>query len=143
LAAIVVVLVVLLAALEAGAAVVALETRGLAQLTWWGGIAVATLLGGAAALLPPTVAAVAHAAIERLDRWVAARERRAAGRAVAQQDRLAGRLAGPVDAVVAAVESLQAEVRALGSEPAGRLLLHPGDGPTVERAGSVLRRLAL
>lgn len=142
LAAVVVLLVVGLTALEAGIVVLALEALGIAAPTWWGGIAVTALLAGSAALLPPTIAALAHASIDRLERWVAARERRMAGRSLNRQNRLTDELGSTMDDMRTAAESLRTEVLALGREPAGRLLLQPEARPTVDRAAAVLRRLA-
>lgn len=142
LGVVVILLVIGLTAAEAALVVVALEALGIAEPTWWGGVAVSTLLAGSAALLPATSAALAHSAVERLERWASDRERRLAGRSMARQDQLAGRLGITIDDLRSSVETIRAEVRALASEHAGRLLLQPDSAPTVERAGTVLRRLA-
>ncbi|MFP4624187.1 MAG: hypothetical protein ACLFRX_08430, partial [Gemmatimonadota bacterium] len=129
------------AALEAAAVVVALEALNLVDPTWWGGIAAAVLLGGAAALVPPTVASLAHAAIEQLERWVAASQQRAVGRELVERDQIASRVRESLDGLAGAVESIRSEVLALEWEPAGKLLLGSDTG-SVNRLMTVLRRVA-
>ncbi|NIP78960.1 MAG: hypothetical protein GWM90_07075, partial [Gemmatimonadetes bacterium] len=120
-----------------------LQVRGLAELTWWGGIAVAALLGGSAALVPAVLAALGYAAIERLEAWMVARERQAARRAVSEQRETAVRLRDALDRMEDRVLTIRAELRALSSEGAGALLLQPADQSSVDRATNILRRLAL
>jgi hypothetical protein len=143
LAAVVVLLVLALGAAEGAAVVLALEAIGFVELSWWGGIGVATVLGGTAGLVAPTIAALAHSASDRFDDWMVARERQRADGETARQDQMVGRLRQGLDAMTSGVQTLVAELRALGAEPAGQLILDPGSRPTVERTGAVLRRLAM
>lgn len=134
-------LVAMLAVGQGLAVVTALEGSGLATMTWWGGTAAAAFLGLAGALIPAVIAALAHAAIERFERWLSARGVREARSALSQQRETAERLSQTLDRMEARVTAARAELTALSGEGAGRLLM-AGDSATVERATVVLRRLA-
>lgn len=135
-------LIVVIALVEGVATVAALEAMAIAELTWWGGFVVAVLLGGAAGLAPAVLAALGHASIERFEQWSMARDRRAARRAVKQQRETARGLRESLDTMESRVMALRAELTALSSDGAGRLLFEPGESISVERAAKVLRRLA-
>ena len=131
-----------LGVLEGGAAVAALNAHGLVAFDWWGAMAVAALLGVAAGLVPPVTAVTAHAAVDRLHGWYLGRERRASARVATAQYRAANDLPGVLERMERSLGVVQAELSALAMAGAGRLLLHPGEEASVERAVRVLRRLA-
>lgn len=126
---------------EGVAIVVALESAGLVTLTWWGGIGVATLLGAAGGLVPAVIAALAHAAIERLESWLTARDTRAARRALTRQRETSNQLGTTLDELESRVTTLRAELKAMTSEALGPLLLE-GEEASVERTTLVLRRVS-
>lgn len=126
---------------EGVAIVVALESAGFVTLTWWGGIGVATLLGAAGGLVPAVIAALAHAAIERLESWLTARDTRAARRALTRQRETSNQLGTTLDRLESRVTTLRAELKAMTSEALGQLLLE-GENASVERTTLVLRRVS-
>jgi hypothetical protein len=134
-------LIAMLAVAQGLAVVSALDGRGIATATWWGGIAVAGFLGLAGALIPAIIAASAHAAIDRFEKWLSARGVREARTALGRQHETSERLRETLDKMEDQVTAVRAELGALAQQGAGRLLL-TGDAATVERATLVLDRLA-
>ncbi len=132
-----------LGALEGAGVVAALDARDVVAFDWWGGYALVGLVGVAAALVPPLTAVLAHAAIDRLHGWVLGRERRAAARVATAQFRAANDLPAVLSRMESSLALVEAELSALAMAGAGRLLLHPGEEASVERAVRVLRRLAV
>lgn len=143
LGALAIVLLVAQGALQAGA-------TALAVLAWagpttgsWAGIGALVLIAGAAGLVPPVIGTTAHASIDRLSRWAAAREHRAAARSGYARERVTSRLEKSLHEVTQAMAALRSEAGGLAEDDVARLLVRPADGASVERLVMVLRRMAM
>jgi hypothetical protein len=128
--------------LQAGAAAVAAQAWAGAVTGSWAGMGALVLLAGAAGLVPPIIGATAHAAADRVARWSAAREHRAALRSRKAADQLVGRVERSMSELSAGMAELRAQADAIPHGDPARLLVRPDPATSVERLSGVLRRLA-
>jgi hypothetical protein len=129
--------------LQAGAAAVAAQAWAGSVTGTWAGMGALVLLAGAAGLVPPIIGATAHGAADRVARWSAAREHRAALRSRKAADQLVGRVERSMSELSAGMAELRAQANAIPHGDPARLLVRPDPATSVERLSGVLRRLAV
>jgi hypothetical protein len=129
-------------AAQGWATVVAVNAWTGAATSSWAGAGALVLLAGAAGLVPPVIGATAHACMDRLARWSAARELRAAGRVGHAGTGALRRVEKAAQEVVAGVSGLRAEAATVPEGDVARLLVRPDPAPSVDRLVLVLQRMA-